>query len=189
MIDLAAVILVGGQSSRMGQDKATLPYKGKRLVDVVADVARAAGVSRIYVSGMLKGYTSIPDMISGGGPVSGLCSCLLRLSANHARLLFIPVDMPRLTPELLRLLIVQPMHESCHFESHPLPCIIPITKEVMRYTDLVARNLAKQKKLSVKDFLARIGATSLDIPESLNSSLTNTNTPDEWKEAAHESTH
>ncbi|MFO1242050.1 MAG: NTP transferase domain-containing protein [Rickettsiales bacterium] len=44
MDELAAVILVGGKSSHMGQDKASLPYKGKRLVDVVAKVVREAGI-------------------------------------------------------------------------------------------------------------------------------------------------
>lgn len=189
MIDLAAVILVGGLSSRMGQDKATLPYKGKRLVDVVADAVRAAGIPRIYVSGMIDGYTSIPDMISGCGPVSGICSCLLRLSANHARLLFIPVDMPHLTPELLQVLIARPAHEACCFERHPLPCILPIHKETLRYTDLKARALAQKQKISVKDFLAGIDATSLAVPESLKPSLKNTNTPEEWQEATHESAH
>ena len=56
MDDVAAVILVGGKSSRMGQDKALLPYKGKRLVDVVADTIRAAGISRVYVSGKIAEY-------------------------------------------------------------------------------------------------------------------------------------
>jgi len=184
MNDLAAVILVGGKSTRMGRDKATLPYRGEWLVDTVANALRAAGISRLYVSGSLTGYTSIPDMISDCGPVSGICSCLLHLSANHARLLFVPVDMPLLAPELLRLLIAQPVQEACHFEEHPLPCILPVHREVLRYTDGVAKNLAKnQKKMAVKTFLEGVGAASLAVPEALKPLLTNTNTPEQWQDA------
>lgn len=53
----------------MGQDKATLPYKDKRLADVVADVVWQAGIAKIYVSGELEGYDSLPDLLAERGPV------------------------------------------------------------------------------------------------------------------------
>ena len=69
MDDLAAVILVGGKSSRMGHNKASLPYKGKRLVDVIAEVVREAGIENIYVSGEIDGYISLPDLLADRGPM------------------------------------------------------------------------------------------------------------------------
>lgn len=189
MIDLAAVILVGGKSSRMGRDKATLAYRGKRLADVVADGARAAGISRIYVSGELEGYTSLPDLLSGHGPVSGICTCALRLSGNHRRLLFIPVDMPHVTPDLLRLLVNQPPEQPCYFEEHPLPCMIHLDPATLRYMDETIRQLAERKSISVSAFLAALGAAAIPVPEAMKIALTNTNTPGEWEEATHESAH
>lgn len=183
MDDLAAVILVGGKSSRMGQDKALLPYKGKRLVDVVADTIRAAGVSRIYVSGKIADYPSFPDLLSGCGPVSGICSCILRLSMNYKRLLFVPVDMPYLTADLIRLLVDCPAHKPNHIEGHPLPCIVPTDETVIRHADKCIQELVKKRKLSVKEFLASLNAAFVPLPEQMEKALTNTNTPEEWQEA------
>jgi molybdopterin-guanine dinucleotide biosynthesis protein A len=183
MDELAAVILVGGKSSRMGQDKASLPYKGKRLVDVVADSIRSAGVSRIYVSGKIADYPSFPDLLSGCGPVSGICSCILRLSMNYKRLLFVPVDMPYLTANLIRLLVDCPAHKPHHIEGHPLPCIVPTDETVIRHADKCIQGLVKKRKLSVKEFLAGLNAISVPLPEQMEKALTNTNTPEEWQEA------
>jgi molybdopterin-guanine dinucleotide biosynthesis protein A len=182
MNDVAAVILVGGKSSRMGQDKALLPYKGKRLVDVVADTIRAAGVSRVYVSGKIADYPSFPDLLSECGPVSGICSCILRLSMNYKRLLFIPVDMPYLTEDLIRLLVDCPAHQPHHMVNHPLPCIIPTDETAIRHADSCIQELVKKRKLSVKEFLAGLNAISVPLPEQMDKALTNTNTPEEWQE-------
>ena len=182
MDDLAAVILVGGKSSRMGQDKALLPYKGKRLVDVVADTIRAAGISRVYVSGKIAEYPSFPDLLSGCGPVSGICSCILRLSMNYKRLLFVPVDMPYLTEELIRLLVDCPAHKPHHIENHPLPCIIPTDEAAIRHADSCIQELLKKRALSVKEFLAGLKALSVPLSEQMKKTLTNTNTPEEWQE-------
>ena len=181
MDELAAVIMVGGKSSRMGQDKASLPYKGKRLVDVVTEVVREAGIENIYVSGTIDGYTSLPDLLLERGPMGGICSSAVRLHKCYARVLFIPVDMPHLCAELLRLLLAE--QEACHFENHPLPCQLRLERKTMRQLDAAAQTLARKQKLSVKSFLADLGATAIPLPKHLQKALTNMNTPEEWQEA------
>lgn len=180
MDDLAAVILVGGKSSRMGKDKATLPYKGKWLVDVVADVVCEAGVGNLYVSGEIDGYASLPDLLAARGPMGGICSSAVRLHNQYQRVLFIPVDMPLLSAELLCLLMTQPA--TCHFEHHPLPCLLSLDKKTMRQLDASAQTLARKQKLSVQSFLADLGAQIIETPPSLERALTNTNTPEQWQE-------
>ncbi len=193
MTDMAAVILVGGKSSRMGRDKATLPYRDKRLVDVVAGVVRDAGIKDIYVSGEMEGYSSLPDLIAECGPVGGICSSAVRLYKTHASALFIPVDMPRLNTELLRHFISAYHGNACHFEDHPLPCILTLDRKIMRHIDEAAQTLACKQKLSVRAFLNSAEAEMIPVPEHLKLALTNTNTPEEWQEAqwdmVHESTH
>ena len=187
MDKLAVVILVGGKSSRMGSDKALLPYKGKRLVDVVAEVVREAGIENLYVSGEIDGYASLPDLLAERGPMGGICSSAVRLHNQYQRALFIPVDMPLLSAELIHLLMAQP--EACYFEHHPLPCLLSLDKKTMRQLDASAQTLARKQKLSVQSFLAALGAQSIETSPSLERALTNTNTPEEWQEVARESTH
>lgn len=180
MDNLAAVILVGGKSTRMGRDKALLPYKGKRLVDVMAEVVREAGIETIYVSGEIDGYDSLPDLLEERGPMGGICSSAVRLHNQYQRILFIPVDMPLLSAELIHLLMTQPV--TCHFEHHPLPCLLALDKKTMRQLDASAQTLAHKQKLSVQSFLADLGAQVIEIPASLEKALTNTNTPEQWQE-------
>jgi molybdopterin-guanine dinucleotide biosynthesis protein A len=189
MTDMAAVILVGGKSSRMGRDKATLPYRGKRLADVVAGVAREVGIKDIYVSGEMEGYSSLPDLLAERGPVGGICSSAVKLHQTHASALFIPVDMPRLNTGLLRHFIRAYHEKACHFEDHPLPCILPLDRKTMRHIDATAQTLARKQNVSVRAFLNSVEAETIPVPEHLKPALTNTNTPEEWQEATHESTH
>ncbi len=188
MDEIAAVILVGGKSSRMGQDKASLPYQGKRLVDVVAEVVRRTVTARIYASGEVEGYDSLPDLLAERGPVGGICSSAVRLYKQYARALFIPVDMPLIDGELLQLLMTEEK-PTCHFEGHPLPCVISLDRKTMRQIDAAAQMLARKQRLSVASFLERLEACAISVPSRLEKALTNTNTPGDWKEIDHESTH
>lgn len=188
MNKIAAVILVGGKSSRMGSDKAHLPLHGKRLADVVADAARASGVTDIYVSGEMDGYVSLPDKLPHLGPVGGICSSIPSLAGNYQAALFIPVDMPLLGSDIVRLL-AEHRGAACHFEQGPLPCALPLDAGTLGYAERVWQQLAAGSDMSVRRFLDGMGAVSLPLPPSLALCLTNTNTPQEWKAATHESAH
>jgi CTP:molybdopterin cytidylyltransferase MocA len=49
--DVVGVILVGGKSSRMGKDKASLRFNDLRLVDQIAKVLTSSGVRKMKVKG------------------------------------------------------------------------------------------------------------------------------------------
>ena len=51
LMNFSAVILAGGQSRRMGQDKAWLEVGGQPLITRALTVLRAAGIQEIFVSG------------------------------------------------------------------------------------------------------------------------------------------
>lgn len=99
--NFAVAILAGGESRRMGRDKASLDWHGRPLLDHMIELARAAG-AEVAVAGphAPAGVERLPDAVRGRGPLGGV------LAALHwrPRVLVMACDMPRLTAPLLRYL-------------------------------------------------------------------------------------
>ncbi|MCM2279942.1 MAG: molybdenum cofactor guanylyltransferase [Oligoflexia bacterium] len=175
---VAAVILAGGRSTRMGRDKALLPFRGARLVDHLAELLGGAFEgARIFVSGSIDGYCSVPDIEPGLGPLGGIHSVLTRLAEEGGfdRALFVPVDMPCLTSELLRTLT---SGECAHFEGSELPFVVPVSERSIA----AARELCRESGSgrSVREFLRRLGARGLAREGLAPEVFRNANTPEEW---------
>ena len=93
---LTAAVLAGGQSVRMGQDKASLLLDGVPLLKVMTDRA-ASCADEVLVVGRagfpgLAGVRFVPDL---GGPPSSMRG--LHAALTHARgefVLLLPCDMP-----------------------------------------------------------------------------------------------
>jgi molybdenum cofactor guanylyltransferase len=104
--DLAAFVLAGGKSSRMGTDKAFLEYRGRTLLFCALESARSVS-SAVCIVGSRAKFESygpvIEDVFVGRGPLGGI---QVALSASRAELnLVIAVDMPLLSREFLRYLV------------------------------------------------------------------------------------
>lgn len=100
-------MLVGGRSSRMGRDKALLPYRGTTLAQWVArETVRAAG-SAFLIGDPERyrnlGYPVVPDCWPGEGPLSGILTALRHSIAPWN--LIVACDMPGLTSAFLRGLL------------------------------------------------------------------------------------
>jgi len=101
-------VLAGGHSSRMGRDKALLPFQGRTLGEQVAHaVYGAAGSVTLVGNPELAGifqYPAIPDLYPGEGPLGGILTALHHTTAEWN--LVTACDMPELTPEFLTTLLV-----------------------------------------------------------------------------------
>jgi molybdopterin-guanine dinucleotide biosynthesis protein A/rhodanese-related sulfurtransferase len=104
VVDLAGAVLTGGQSRRMGRDKALLALGGVVLARRVADVLGAAGASPVLaVGGNLErlraaGLDARADPHQGAGPVGGIASALRALE-RHEVVIVVACDLPGLTNE------------------------------------------------------------------------------------------
>lgn len=99
----AGFVLSGGRSSRMGRDKALLPYENTTLIQHVAGQVRiAAGTVRLVGGGNRYshlGFAVVPDGYPDGGPLGGILSALEATSADWN--LIVACDMPALTAVFL----------------------------------------------------------------------------------------
>lgn len=90
----AAVILAGGQSRRMGRNKAEITFNGKRTIDILAEKLKV--FEDIMISSdrelEVEGCRNIRDIYKEKGPASGILSALRE---TKARALFVTAcDMP-----------------------------------------------------------------------------------------------
>jgi molybdopterin-guanine dinucleotide biosynthesis protein A len=106
----SAVILAGGKSSRMGQDKAFLETGGQILLARQIQVARETGASEIIISGRADvdysvfGCKVLQDKFPDAGPLAGIERSLD--ATKLPLLLVLAVDLPNMSAEFLRRLAV-----------------------------------------------------------------------------------
>lgn len=162
---IAGVVLAGGRSSRMGQDKAFLDFGGKPLIDHMMELLRDVGLKDVYVSGDIEGYPSIPDTQSFNGPACAIADVMAHLS-QYDGVLFVPVDMPLLSAGILKTLTQS--KAGGYFEQWPLPAFI--TQPCM-----------VENAYSVQKLLDEQEVTPLAIPEHHKAEMQNFNTPDDWQ--------
>jgi molybdopterin-guanine dinucleotide biosynthesis protein A len=107
-MNLSAVILAGGESRRMGQDKAWLEMGGQPLIRRALSTVRDSGIQEVLISGRAGtdystlGCPNLFDLEPGCGPLSGIQRALEAASAPL--LLVLAVDLPNMTSGFLRKL-------------------------------------------------------------------------------------
>ena len=124
IIDCLGIVLAGGLSSRMGQDKAQLTRQKSTLntaplssiqptsqssnsmLDFSKQLLIDAGIKNIVVSG---DNHQIPDLIPQTGPVGGIYSVLAHYPEHlqPKAFLILPVDLPLMTPAALTQLRIK----------------------------------------------------------------------------------
>jgi molybdopterin-guanine dinucleotide biosynthesis protein A len=105
---MTSIILAGGKSSRLGQNKALQVIEGKTLVQWVVD--RLAILSTEIIIATARGETvpcssvvrikTVADIYPGKGPLAGIYSGLIASSSSQA--VVVGCDTPFLSADLLK---------------------------------------------------------------------------------------
>ena len=111
---LTGVLLVGGTSSRFGSPKELAEYEGVTLADRALHLLEGVCDEQLAV-----GRSGLAD--PGTGPVAAIAAGLR--AASHEVAVVIPVDMPLLTGEALRMLAAA-CRDAAVAQAGPLPCAI-----------------------------------------------------------------
>ena len=101
-----AAILAGGESSRMGRDKALLPYDGAPLIARIARILAPIFPQIIVVTANpnIAAAADLPpvaDTFIGRGPLGGIHAALSHFSAPT---FVVACDMPHLNADFIRFL-------------------------------------------------------------------------------------
>jgi molybdenum cofactor guanylyltransferase len=190
------IVLAGGRSSRMGQDKAALAFEGRtllqRTVDALSGVAdeivivRAPG-GRLQPVESAARLVAVEDPVEGEGPLVGIAAGLAAATAPAA--LLVAVDMPLLRPALLRLLLrcldaehrwIVPVEDG---RPHPLCSAIatdalPVVRAHLEAGDRAPMALAQDLGCY------RMPREEWAVADRDGRSFVNVNTPEELEEAA-----
>lgn len=106
--EAAGFVLAGGQSSRMGRDKALLEFAGEPLIARALATLGQAGL-RAQIVGARVALDSFAPVIQdekpGLGPLSGLVAALAGLKEPCRWAVFLPVDLPLLPASLIQYLL------------------------------------------------------------------------------------
>ncbi|NUM51842.1 MAG: molybdenum cofactor guanylyltransferase [Flavobacteriales bacterium] len=182
---LAAILLAGGNSTRMGSNKALLEVEGMMMFEKVLNEIEKI-TPHIFISSnqklpLKKIYPVIPDSISNKGPMGGIYSVLEQ--SNFDNYIVVSCDAPFIKKELIDLLL----NEHCN------TAVVPVWENKMypfpgiysRSIKNILQEQLKKNQLKMKDLLNFIQAKEVEIYSSLKwmnkNIFLNINTPQEYK--------
>jgi molybdopterin-guanine dinucleotide biosynthesis protein A len=105
---ISAVLLAGGKSRRMGQDKSTILFRNAPLWQIQLDLLHKLQLQELFISAQTDppwrpaDIEFVPDDQPSRGPLSGIAAALSRIGSGH--LLALAIDMPFMTESYLRSL-------------------------------------------------------------------------------------
>jgi molybdenum cofactor guanylyltransferase len=174
----AGFVLVGGRSSRMGRDKALLPWNARPMVEEIAErVAAAAG--SVALVGAPERYANldferIADLRCAMGPLAGIEAAL---ASGRAELnLIIACDMPNVeTSWLVRLLqTAESSGSECVATCEP-SMIHPLCAVYHSNCLARVRSALDARRLKAQELLRELDTITIESGET----IWNVNTPEE----------
>ena len=143
-MSVSAIVLCGGRSTRMGRDKASLPFGAELLLLRVLRLVREVAGDVVLVARegqrLPGGLSAVRDPAEGLGPLAGIAAGLGAVAGERA---FVAAcDMPLLRPALARRLLELSLgRDACVpvVDGFPVPtCAVYATALAARACELVA---------------------------------------------------
>ena len=176
---ISAILLAGGESSRMGRNKAGLDYHGVSFIQHQTSKLRSLGIEDIVIAGTTfhpEGCRAISDVYPRRGPLSGIHAGLLAIRESAA--LVLAIDTPLVPVELLKELI--DIHTTgitiATCNGTPEPLIGVYDKSLAEACEAALQS----EKTSVQRFCRAVGYTPLGFTGD-PALLTNCNTPEDYE--------
>ena len=187
---LSGAILAGGQSRRMGRDKAALVIGEETLLARTVRLMRGLTPNLAIIgpsarAALVPDVPIIPDRWPNAGPLGGIATALQSLTGEAV--LVVGCDMPFLNSALLRYQITQLSPYDAVVirldgQAHPLHAVyqrrcLPLLEEQLAAGDLRVQHFLAQLHVRY------VANSELDRFDPQHLSPFNANTPEEWDRA------
>ncbi|MFL6416296.1 MAG: molybdenum cofactor guanylyltransferase [Bryobacteraceae bacterium] len=173
-------VLAGGNSSRMGRNKAYLPGVFRYILDDVAENVRAVTGNVMLVGDPSRyhefDYPCVSDLRPGMGPLAGLESALIHSSNDLS--LVVACDMPAIPSAVFQTLLerIRNSNASCVVAQDALGRIHPLCAVYKRTCLPAIQCRLDEKRLSLMGLLAELSTDYVRV----SGVIENINTPEEW---------
>ena len=159
------VLLAGGKSTRMGQDKALMEVDGKALL-LHGTERLKPHVRELFVIGDPRLYGHLwpdvlPDEIPGLGPLGGIATAMG--AARFDRLLVLAVDVPGVNARLLERLTRELPDDADALVPRHAGSLEPLVAAYNRRCRPAFLDLIKRSRLSMHGALESVHTAFLDI--------------------------
>ena len=181
---LSAVLLAGGESRRMGRDKATIVFRDRPLWYHQLDILRKLEPETLLLSARIDppwrpaDVEFVADAHPLHGPLSGISAALARTKSDYVVVL--AIDMPFVTPSYLRGLFqhaspgcgVVPMFEN---RAEPLAAIYPRDARIDFFDALSGKDFSLQPLVAKLTAIGKLQA--LQVSDKDKALFRNLNEP------------
>lgn len=186
--NVTAIILAGGQSSRMGTNKALLTINGQTVIEQIVAECKKITDNVLIVTNRFSDYKflhlpMVEDKEKGKGPLAGIQAGLSAVSTEKT--IVIACDMPFISTKVaLALLDELTSYDACipeiNDQLHPLfaayrKSCLPAVNESLAEGQLRIRQFLSKVHVKIK--------TENELPSYLDQAFFNMNNPEEYEKA------
>jgi molybdopterin-guanine dinucleotide biosynthesis protein A len=189
--NITGIILSGGYSSRMGEDKALLKAGNQTIIERISILLKSLFSNVIIITNTLSDYKflNVPlyeDIYKHKGPLSGIHSGLVNSKTESN--FIISCDTPLITKQLVKYIVDFSSNKPvryCADSHHQHPLVGLYSRKLLQEIEKVFKSTdysfsSKEKKYSLRNFLKNVDAEIIQIeqlPFYSNKILFNVNSP------------
>jgi molybdopterin-guanine dinucleotide biosynthesis protein A len=180
--DLSGFVLVGGNSSRMGRDKALLPIGSVPMAAYIASVVKQIATS-VFLVGRPEIYSSLgfpvlPDRYPGFGPVGAIATALSATTSQWN--IVLACDLPGVTNDVLLTIYSEAVASGsvCAYAAGPDRREQPLCGVYHRSALSAFERAVREGEHRLTQVTSRLRPHVLHLNDF--ETLRNVNTPEDW---------
>ncbi|MDH7444166.1 molybdenum cofactor guanylyltransferase [Aquimarina sp. 2201CG14-23] len=179
--NITGIILAGGKSSRMGQDKGLKLHKGIPFIQHIIKALEVVTSKILIITGNKEytqfGYPCIQDIIPNQGPIGGIYTGLKHTQTEKN--LVLSCDVPFITVPVLKNLIANDESDYNVITYEDIPLITLYNKSVaINFLESI-----EKKRLSLRKTLSTLKVKSIPVDQKIVPFVHNINTQQQYKNA------